>query len=155
MCEQMYRINVSMAAFERLKSMWGKKLPRTYFHPVYGNFEAEAGEQCWTAKFQHDGVPFALSIPGSDTQPDPSRFDAVARALAQFATLRESALDFIVREQPHAQRHEFTPKGLDFGCVSGLDPQDFEFEFARRGDVDGIWRVVFRSGVPAHLGRDS
>lgn len=141
--------------FERLKNLFSSKPPRIYEHPVYGRFEAEAGEPCWRTRIAHDGLPLSLSILGSESQPDESRLEAVAHTLAHLASLQATALEFIVREQPDAQRHEFTPTGLDFGCVSGLDPQHFEFEFKRAGDIDGIWRVVFRSGVPAHLGRDS
>ena len=140
--------------FEHLKNVFASKPPRIYQHPVYGRFEAEAGEQCWITKIQQDGLSLSLSILGSDSQPDASRLEAVDHTLAQFASLRAKALDFIVREQPGAQRHEFTPTGFDFGCVSGLDPQDFDFEFARAGDDGGIWRVVFRSGVPEILGRE-
>jgi len=140
--------------FENLRNLFASKPPRVYQHPVYGRFEAEAGEQCWITKIQKDGFSLSLSILGSDSQPDASRLEAVAYTLAQFASLNAKALDFIVREQPGAQRQEFTPTGFDFGCVSGLDPQDFEFEFTRAGDDDGIWRVVFRSGVPEILGRE-
>jgi hypothetical protein len=141
--------------FERLKTLFASKPPRIYQHPVYGRFEAEAGEPCWIGRIEHDGLSLSLSILGSDSQPDVSRLEAVAHTLAQLTSLRATALDFIVGKQPDSQRHEFTLTGLDFGCVRGLDSPDFEFEFKRTGDVDGIWCVVFRSGVPEYLGRDS
>src|SRR5262245_15232321 len=111
---------------ERLKSYFAKP-SRVYEHPVYGRFEAEAGERCWIARIQQDGLSLFLSILGSDSQPDASRLEVAARTLERFASLRAGALDFIVREQPGAERHEFTPTGFDFGCVSGLDSQDCEF----------------------------
>ena len=104
---------------------------------------------------EQNGLSLSLSILGSELQPNASRLKAVAHALAQFDSLHAAALDFIVREQPDAQRQEFTPTGFDFGCVCGLEAQDFEFEFKRAGDIDGIWRVIFCSGVPTRLGRDS
>ena len=139
---------------ERLKNLFASKPPRIYEHPIYGRFEAEAGEPCWIGSIKQDGLSLSLSILGSDSQPDVPRLEAVARTLTQFSSLHAAALDFIVKEQPGAQPHEFTPTGLDFGCISSLDPEDFEFEFARAGDIGGIWRVVFRSGVPEVLGRE-
>ena len=141
--------------FDRLKAIFAPKPPRIYQHPTYGRFEAEAGELCWIAQLDHDHASLQLAILGSDSQPDESRLRAAGDVFSNFASLRTAALDFIVREQPDSSREEFTLTGLDFGCISGLEPDDFEFEFARVGDIDGIWRVVFDSYVPTILGRDS
>jgi hypothetical protein len=141
--------------FDRVKAMFAPKPPRIFQHPTYGRFEAEHSEECWIAQVPHDGAQLGLSVLGSESQPDETRMQAVNRVFAELPSLRAAALDFIVREQPESAGHEFTLTGLDFGCISGLEPGDFEFEFARTGDIDGIWRVVFTSGTPTHLGRDS
>jgi hypothetical protein len=141
--------------FARIKALFAPKPSRSFQHPTYGRFEAEHGEECWIAQVQRDGGQLSLSVLGSESQPDEIRMQAVDRVFADLASLRAAALDFIVREQPGSARDEFTLTGFDFGCISGLEPGDFEFEFARAGDVDGIWRVVFTSGVPTILGRES